>query len=241
MQLRLPRHRNDAIFPRHRRTRKTTKLGQPLPSWKHPQCSSIANLYVPTPPKQHLTTSHNSDEFQHLHSVQTPVQRRMSSSAPCRGSIAPRGKKEEVEADPPRGRTPAPDSTSASHQGRDKRADSRSVSRGRTHKRSRDEPDRRAAIHLPEAFVYPSPAGGFAPKGRAPTVSEAAYLSDAPHLDYKASIPGKKGAGGAVRSPKASHIRMMEMEAWAEMTGAGGGAAETRKGNKEETEKGEEH
>lgn len=217
-----------------------------LPNWaSHFQVGNTpsahqSTLCVSTSLKQHPTTSHNLDGSQHLHPVQTSTRRSMSPSTPERDQIPPKGKG-EVPANPPGGRTTTPDSpSSASHQGRGKRADSRSVSRGRTHRRSRNESGRRTDSHPPEDFVYPSPTGGFAPKGRALTASEAAYLSDAPHLDYKSPARGRKGSDGAVKSPKASHIRM-EMEACAEMTGAGGEAAEARKGTNEATGKSEEH
>lgn len=159
----------------------------------------------------------------------------MSSSKPPPDHTPEKGKEKETPADPPRGRTKAHAHSSPIHHGRDKRADSRSVSRGRTHGRSRQADRDEKANHTPEAFVYPSPTGGFSPKGRPPTFAEAAYLSDAPHLDYKLPFSGRKRAATA---PQPSHIRT-EMAAGVEMTKARAAAAELRKGTKEESGKSE--
>ncbi|KAG6355996.1 hypothetical protein INS49_015381 [Diaporthe citri] len=156
----------------------------------------------------------------------------MSSTKPHPDHAPREGKKEEMPADPPRGRTKTPDRSSPGYHGRDKQADSRSVSRGRTHRRSHHS-DGHGKANLPhEDFVYPSPTGGFSPKGRPPTFAEAAYLSDAPHLDYKTPTSGRRRASTAMKSPQPSHIRT-EMEAGVEMTKARGGAAEMRKDTKE--------
>lgn len=58
-----------------------------------------------------------------------------------------------------------------------------------------------------EGFVYPGLGGSTsAQKGRQATISEASYLSDAPHLDYKTPCHNNRQAIGALNSP--SHIRM---------------------------------
>lgn len=152
------------------------------------------------------------------------------------------GKEAEVPPDSPRGRTKTPDHAYPKHHGHGKQPDSRSVSRGRTHRRSRHEDARGRDHPPPEDFVYPCPTGGFSPKGRPPTQAEAAYLSDAPHLDYKKPTQGKKRrSSGAVKSPQPSHIRMemMEMEAWGEMARPHRGAPEKAKETKEESGKSE--
>lgn len=146
----------------------------------------------------------------------------------------------EVPTDPPRGRTNPTDKSSPSHDDHGKQADSRSVSRGRTHGRSQQADRHGNAKPTPEDFVYPSSTGGYSPKGRPPTLDEAAYLSDAPHLDYKMPIQGRKRAAGGVRSPQPSHIRR-EMEAGIEMAGARGGTSEKPKDSKDVTGKAEEH
>lgn len=157
----------------------------------------------------------------------------MSSPNPHPDHAPQKGKEKEVPADSPRGRTKDPDHSSRSHHGHDERADSRSVSRGRTHRRSRHAEGHENANAPPEAFVYPSPTGGFSPKGRPPTFAEASYLSDAPHLDYKTPTSGRRRAATA---PQPSHIRR-EMEAGVEMAKARGGTAEMRKDTKEESGK----
>lgn len=152
----------------------------------------------------------------------------------------PKGKEKEEPTDPPRGRTNPTDKPSPSHHDNGKQAGSRSVSRGRTHGRSHHEDRRGNAKPTPEDFVYPSPTGGYSPKGRPPTLDEAAYLSDAPHLDYKMSWQEKKRAAGGVRSPQPSHIRR-EMEAGIEMAGSRGRTSEKPKEAKDVTGKTEGH
>lgn len=161
----------------------------------------------------------------------------MFSPGPVTGHPSGKGKEKEDLSDPPRGRSGATEEASPSDRCLDKRTDSRSVSRGRTHRRSHPGDRRgdrhRTANHPAEAFVYPCPTGGFSPRGRPPTTTEAAYLSDAPHLDYMTPSQGKKRtASGMVKSPQASHIRM-EMEAGMEVARARGGAAEMPEGARE--------
>lgn len=86
--------------------------------------------------------------------------------------------------------------------------------------------------------MYPCPTGGFSPKGRPPTFAEAAYLSDAPHLDYKAPASGRRRASTTMKSPQPSHIRR-EMEAGVEMTKARAASAEMPKETKEGSGKSE--
>lgn len=155
----------------------------------------------------------------------------MSSPNPHPDHTHEKGKEKEKPEDPPRGRAKTLDHSSPRHHDGDKQADSRSVSRGRTHTRSHHSDGHEKTNAPPEAFVYPSPAGGFSPKGRPPTFAEASYLSDAPHLDYKTPASGRRRAVTGPKSPQPSHIRR-EMEAGVEMSKARGGAAETRKETK---------
>ena len=160
----------------------------------------------------------------------------MSSQDPAPGQTPEGQKEKEVQADSPRGRTKVADHPSPSQQARHGRADSRSVSRGRTHAKHPHKHGHGKVDPSTEAFVYPGLAGGFAPKGRPPTMFEASYLSDAPHLEYKTPTNKKSRASGGVKSPQMSHIRM-EVEAAAEMAGARGEAAGVGKAPEESLEK----
>lgn len=168
----------------------------------------------------------------------------MSSSNPAPEQIPPKGKEKEAAGDPPRGRARESSHASRTQHGDDQRSESRSVSRGRTHRRSRHVHGRRDTSYPPpDDYVYPSPGGGFSPKGRPPSKTEAAYLSDAPHLDFKKPPQKRKRAAGSFKSPQPSHIRL-EIEAGLEMGGTHkwvGGRVKASKEESEEAGKSEEH
>ncbi|KAL1847223.1 hypothetical protein Daus18300_014017 [Diaporthe australafricana] len=141
-------------------------------------------------------------------------------------------KKERPAAEAQRGRAEAQDNDSRR---RDAGTDTRSVSRGRTHNRSRQEFHRGQSSSSPESFVYPNQTGGFAPKGRAPTMFEEKYLSDAPHLEYRPIEQRRRRGSGKVKSPDVSCV---EVEAGIkEVEEARGGPEEAQKQTKEESTK----
>lgn len=114
-------------------------------------------------------------------------------------------KQERPAAEAQRGRAKAQDNDSPR---RGASTNSRSVSRGRTHKRSGQAHHRGKSSSSAESFVYPNQTGGFAPRGRAPTMFEEKYLSDAPHLEYR-PIEGRRRRGsGKVKSPNVSCVEI---------------------------------
>lgn len=233
-----PHTENDAIFP------------QTLPSTKSPDFQLKASQFThqPRTSTQVLSSPSNNlslpPQIQAFPETSTRLEhqskQRMFSPGFVTDCPHPKSKEKEEPTDPPRGRTSPTDKSSPSHHDHGKQADSRSVSRGRTHGRSHHGDRHGNAKPTPEDFVYPCPTGGYSPKGRPPTLDEAAYLSDAPHLDYKTPTRGRKRAAGGVRSPQPSHIRR-EMEAGIEMAGARGRTSEKPKEAKDVTGKAEEH
>lgn len=160
----------------------------------------------------------------------------MASTDPPLSESPQNVKEEDAQTDPLRCRTKTQDHFSPARHSREKGEDSNSLPRGRTSRRSRHEHVQRKSTPSPEAFVYPCLGGGFAPKGRPPTVFEAVHLSDAPHLEYKSPEKRGKREAGAMKSPQASHIRI-EVEAAIEMTGGGGEAVMIGEVPKESLEK----
>ncbi|POS71131.1 hypothetical protein DHEL01_v210474 [Diaporthe helianthi] len=133
------------------------------------------------------------------------------------------GQEKEKQTDSPRGRTQVTDTTATSSQysnSNNKQRQSRSVSRGRTHTKLPPKDRRGRDDAFVDCFVYPGLGGSFGPKSRRSTVSEAGFLSDAPHLDQSSPHRPhhkKRRASSAIKSP--SHIRV-EIEAMAEAAAA---------------------
>lgn len=142
---------------------------------------------------------------------------RMASTDPPSNDSPRNVKDKDIQTDRLRGRTKTQHHFSPTRHPREKGEDSRSLSRGRKSRRPHHGHVQRKSTPSPESFVYPCLGGGFAPKGRPPTVFEAVHLSDAPHLEYKSPEKRGKREAGAVKSPQASHIRI-EVEAAIEMT-----------------------
>lgn len=145
------------------------------------------------------------------------------------------GGEEENRGGPSRGRTQVTNA-STNQQGTSNRSEARSVSRGRTHAKLPPRDRRGRDDAFTEGFVYPGLGGTFVPKDRRATISEGAYLSDAPHLNYTPPYhphQKKRRTSGAVSSP--SHIRV-EIEAMAEAAAAREEAARRAKAAEEREE-----
>lgn len=145
------------------------------------------------------------------------------------------GQEQDKQGGSSRGRTQVADA-STSQEGKARRNNSRSVSRGRTHARLPPKDRRGRDPAFTEGFVYPGPGGTFVPKDRRATISEGVYLSDAPYLDktppYYPHQKRRRGSG-AVQSP--SHIRV-EIQAMAEAAAAREEAARRAKAAAERSE-----
>jgi hypothetical protein len=85
---------------------------------------------------------------------------------------------------------------------------SRSVSIDYSHENQPDQHANHETKFTTEGYFYPSPTGGFAPKGRPPTAEEVAYMSDAPHLDYRNHIKKRNKFSPVPKSPRMSHLRL---------------------------------